>query len=145
MSAFLVPTDMDGYIVDKVEHKLGQGASDTCALRFEDLILDEGLRLGEEGEGYRIALSNLETGRIGIAAQCVGMAGAALAIATRYAKERTSCGKALMEHQAMKAPPTSSGWSSLGPFDLQRRRRALQWPKAVETSSRMTPRSATVL
>jgi alkylation response protein AidB-like acyl-CoA dehydrogenase len=101
ISAFLVPTDRPGYSVDKVEHKLGQGASDTCALRFDDLFLEEDLRLGEEGQGYRIALSNLEAGRIGIAAQAVGMAQAALELAVAYAKERRSMGKAIIEHQAV--------------------------------------------
>ena len=101
MSAFLVPTDRPGYFVDKVEHKLGQAASDTCAIRFEDLFLEDALMLGGEGEGYRIALSNLEVGRIGIAAQCVGMAQAALDIAVGYAKERKSFGKPIIEHQAV--------------------------------------------
>ncbi len=101
MSAFLVPTDSPGYAVDKVEHKLGQGASDTCAIRFTDLFVAEDLRLGAEGQGYRIALGNLETGRIGIAAQSIGMAQAALEIAVGYAKERTSFGKAIIEHQAV--------------------------------------------
>ena len=101
ISAFLVPTDRAGYLVDKVEHKLGQAASDTCAIRFDDLFVEDELMLGGEGEGYRIALSNLETGRIGIAAQCVGMAQAALEIAISYAKERTSFGKPIIEHQAV--------------------------------------------
>ena len=101
ISAFLVPTDRPGYSVDKVEHKLGQGASDTCALRFDDLFIEDDLRLGEEGQGYRIALSNLEAGRIGIAAQAVGMAQAALELAVAYAKERRSMGKAIIEHQAV--------------------------------------------
>ena len=101
LSAFLVPTDRAGYVVDKVEHKLGQGASDTCALRFDDLFLEDGLMLGDEGEGYRIALSNLEVGRIGIAAQSIGMARAALEIAIAYAKERKSFGKPIIEHQAV--------------------------------------------
>ena len=101
MSAFLVPTDREGYSVDKVEHKLGQAASDTCAIRFENLFIEDDLMLGGEGEGYRIALSNLETGRIGIAAQCVGMAQAALDIAVAYAKDRKSFGKPIIEHQAV--------------------------------------------
>lgn len=101
MSAFLVPTDTPGYLVDKVEHKLGQGASDTCAIRFEDCRVGADALLGAEGRGYSIALSNLEAGRIGIAAQSVGMAQAALEIATAYAKERKSFGKAIMEHQAV--------------------------------------------
>lgn len=101
MSAFLVPTDTPGYAVDKVEHKMGQGASDTCAIRFDDMFIPDDLRLGDEGQGYRTALSNLEFGRIGIAAQCVGMAQAALDIAVAYAKERHSMGKAIFEHQAV--------------------------------------------
>jgi hypothetical protein len=101
ISAFLVPTDRPGYIVEKVEHKLGQFASDTCSLRFEDLFIEDELMLGSEGEGYRIALSNLEAGRIGIAAQAVGMAQAALEIAIAYAKERKSFGVPIIEHQAV--------------------------------------------
>lgn len=101
LTGFLVPTDRPGYSVDKVEHKLGQHASDTCAIRFDNLFLEEGLRLGAEGQGYRIALSNLEAGRVGIAAQCVGMAQAALDIAVGYAKERRSMGKFIIEHQAV--------------------------------------------
>lgn len=101
ITAFLVPTDREGYIVEKVEHKLGQGASDTCALRFESLFVEDELVLGPVGQGYRVALSNLETGRIGIAAQCVGMAQAALDIAITYAKDRMSMGKSIIEHQAV--------------------------------------------
>jgi len=100
-SAFLVPTDTPGYLVDKVEHKLGQGASDTCALRFDNLRLSPDLMLGPEGAGYRIALANLEVGRIGIAAQAVGMAQAALEIAVQYAKDRQSFGKPIIQHQAV--------------------------------------------
>lgn len=101
MSTFIVPTDRPGYFVDKVEHKLGQAASDTCAIRFENLFLEDDLMLGQPGQGYRIALSNLEAGRIGIAAQCVGMAQGALEIAVAYAKERKSMGKLIIEHQAV--------------------------------------------
>lgn len=101
MTAFLVPTDRIGYVVDKVEHKLGQVASDTCALRFDDLFVEDDLVLGAPGDGYRIALANLETGRIGIAAQAVGMAQAALEIAVAYAKDRVSMGRAIIEHQAV--------------------------------------------
>ncbi|MFM6832035.1 MAG: acyl-CoA dehydrogenase family protein, partial [Novosphingobium sp.] len=86
ISAFIVPTDSAGYGVDKVEHKLGQAASDTCAIRFDDVFVPDDLVLGLPGEGYKIALSNLEAGRIGIAAQCIGMADAALEIAVDYAK-----------------------------------------------------------
>ena len=101
LSVFIVPTDRPGYSVDKVEHKMGQGASDTCALRFDDMFVEDELLIGEPGQGYRIALANLETGRIGIAAQCVGMAQAALDIAVAYAKDRKSFGKPIMEHQAV--------------------------------------------
>ncbi|WP_298397001.1 acyl-CoA dehydrogenase family protein [Sphingobium sp.] len=101
LSAFIVPTDRPGYGVDKVEHKMGQGASDTCALRFDDMFVEDALLIGQPGQGYRIALANLETGRIGIAAQCVGMAQAALEIAIAYAKDRKSFGKAIIDHQAV--------------------------------------------
>jgi hypothetical protein len=101
ISCFLVPTDRPGYIVDKVEHKLGQGASDTCALRFENLFIEDDLLLGAAGQGYRIALSNLEAGRIGIAAQSIGMAQAALDYAIAYAKERKSMGTEIIHHQAV--------------------------------------------
>ncbi|MES2489112.1 MAG: acyl-CoA dehydrogenase family protein [Pseudomonadota bacterium] len=101
ISGFLVPTDRKGYFVDKVEHKLGQLASDTCSLRFENLFIEDALLLGREGQGYSMALSNLEAGRIGIAAQSIGMARAALEIAAGYAKERRSMGKLIIEHQAV--------------------------------------------
>lgn len=101
ISGFIVPTDSEGYAVDKVEHKLGQAASDTCAIRFDDVFVPDAMRLGAEGAGYGIALSNLEAGRIGIAAQCIGMAQAALEIAVGYARERRSMGKAIIEHQAV--------------------------------------------
>lgn len=101
ITGFLVPTDSLGYHVDKVEHKLGQSASDTCAIRFEDLFVEDALQFGREGGGYSLALSNLETGRIGIAAQSVGMAQAALQIAVSYAKGRESFGQPILEHQAV--------------------------------------------
>ncbi len=101
ITAFLVPTETPGYEVARVEDKLGQRASDTCALRFSAMELPDEARIGAEGEGYRIALSSLETGRIGIAAQSVGMAQAALDLATSYAGERQSFGKPLMGHQAV--------------------------------------------
>jgi alkylation response protein AidB-like acyl-CoA dehydrogenase len=101
ITGFLVPTDRPGFVVEKVEHKLGQRASDTCSLLFNDCRIENELRLGAEGQGYRIALSNLEAGRIGIAAQSIGMAQAALEIAVAYAKERKSMGKAIIEHQAV--------------------------------------------
>lgn len=101
ISAFIVPTDRPGYVVASVEKKLGQKASDTCQIVFENLELTPDLMLGEEGEGYKIALSNLEGGRIGIAAQAVGMARAAYEHALAYAKERQSMGTEIVNHQAV--------------------------------------------
>ncbi|EHF14369.1 MULTISPECIES: acyl-CoA dehydrogenase family protein [Pseudomonas] len=101
ISAFIVPTDTPGYEVVRIEDKLGQHASDTCQLAFNDLRIPAALRLGEEGEGYRIALANLEGGRIGIAAQAVGMARAAFEAARDYAHERETFGKPIIEHQAV--------------------------------------------
>ena len=101
ISAFLVPTSAKGYAVSKIEHKLGQKASDTCSLNFDDLEVPVDSLIGAEGEGYRIALSSLETGRIGIASQSVGMAQAALDAAVRYGAERKSFGKSLLDHQAV--------------------------------------------
>jgi butyryl-CoA dehydrogenase len=96
-----VPTDTPGYEVVRVEDKLGQHSSDTCQLAFNDMHLPASLRLGEEGAGYRIALSNLEGGRIGIASQSVGMARAAFEVARDYARERVTFGKPIIEHQAI--------------------------------------------
>ncbi|MHC6226452.1 acyl-CoA dehydrogenase [Pseudomonas sp. X10] len=101
ISAFIVPTDAPGYQVARVEDKLGQHASDTCQIVFENVQVPVANRLGEEGEGYKIALANLEGGRIGIAAQSVGMARAAFEAARDYARERQSFGKPLIEHQAV--------------------------------------------
>ncbi|WP_312806203.1 acyl-CoA dehydrogenase family protein [Agrobacterium cavarae] len=101
ISAFIVPTDTPGYNVVSVEHKMGLHGSDTCALAFDGMRVPVENRLGGEGDGYRIALANLEGGRIGIAAQAVGMARAALEAATAYAKERQSFGKPIIEHQAV--------------------------------------------
>ena len=101
MSCFLVPTSTPGYIVSHIEEKLGQKASDTAQIVFENCRIPADHLLGEEGEGYRIALSNLEAGRIGIAAQSVGMARAALEAAIRYANEREAFGKPIVEHQAV--------------------------------------------
>lgn len=101
ISAFLVPTNTPGYVVSRLEHKLGQHASDTVQITFEDCRVSAENLLGQEGQGYRIALSNLEAGRIGIAAQSVGMARAALEAALRYARERTTFGKPIIEHQAV--------------------------------------------
>ncbi|MBC3464263.1 acyl-CoA dehydrogenase [Pseudomonas sp. RW10S2] len=101
ISAFIVPTDTPGYQVVRVEEKLGQHASDTCQIVFDDVRVPVANRLGEEGQGYKIALANLEGGRIGIASQAVGMARAAFEVARDYAKERQSFGKVLVEHQAV--------------------------------------------
>ena len=101
MTAFIVPTDTPGYEVVRVEEKLGQHASDTCQIAFNDMRLPASLRLGEEGQGYSIALANLEGGRIGIAAQSVGMARAAFEAARTYAHERVAFGRTLIAHQAV--------------------------------------------
>lgn len=101
ISAFLVPTDATGYRVTRLEKKLGQRASDTAQLSFDDIELAPDQMLGSEGEGYKIALANLEAGRIGIAAQAVGMARAAYEAAVAYAKERESFGQKLIAHQAV--------------------------------------------
>ena len=101
ISCFIVPTKTPGYKVAAIERKLGQHTSDTCQIVFEDLCVGDDCLLGREGEGYRIALANLESGRIGIAAQSVGMARAAFEAALGYAKERESFGTAIINHQAV--------------------------------------------
>jgi butyryl-CoA dehydrogenase len=102
ISAFLVPTKrVEGWKVARIEEKLGLHASDTCQIVMDNLRLTPDLMLGQEGEGYRIALGNLEGGRIGIAAQAVGMARAAYEAAVAYAKDRESFGKKIIEHQAI--------------------------------------------
>jgi alkylation response protein AidB-like acyl-CoA dehydrogenase len=102
ISAFIVPTDTPGYIVERLEDKAGQAASDTAQIRFEGCTVPAANRIGAEGEGYKIALSGLEGGRIGIAAQAVGMARAAFEAALRYARERSAFGKPIFEHQAVQ-------------------------------------------
>ena len=101
ITGFVVPTDTPGYVVAGIEKKLGQKASDTAQIVFDGCRVPVANRLGEEGEGYRIALSNLEGGRIGIAAQSVGMARAAFEAALRYANEREAFGKPIVAHQAV--------------------------------------------
>ena len=101
ITAFIVPTDTPGYEVVRVEEKLGLHSTDTCQIAFSSMRIPAELRLGAEGEGYRIALANLEGGRIGIGAQAVGMARAAFEAARDYARERTAFGKAIIEHQAV--------------------------------------------
>jgi alkylation response protein AidB-like acyl-CoA dehydrogenase len=101
ISAFIVPTENPGYQVGGVEDKMGQHASDTALVLLRDCVVPESHRIGAEGEGYRIALANLEGGRIGIGAQSVGMARAALECALAYAAERQSFGQTLNQHQAV--------------------------------------------
>jgi butyryl-CoA dehydrogenase len=101
ISAFVFPTDTAGFKVTRVEKKMGQNASDTCEVMFDGVQVGEEALLGEEGNGYKIALSNLEGGRIGIASQCVGMARAALEHAIAYSKERITFGKPIAQHQAV--------------------------------------------
>jgi butyryl-CoA dehydrogenase len=102
ISAFWVPTNTPGYIVAGVEHKMGQHSSDTATIVFENCRVPAANLIGEEGMGYKIALSGLEGGRIGIASQSVGMARAAFEAALAYAKDRESFGKAIFEHQAVQ-------------------------------------------
>ncbi|MBP7353387.1 acyl-CoA dehydrogenase family protein [Comamonas sp. UBA7528] len=101
MSAFLVPTSNPGYQVARLEDKLGQHSSDTAQINFDQCRIPASLRVGAEGEGYKIALSALEGGRIGIAAQSVGMARAAFEAALAYSKERESFGQPIFNHQAV--------------------------------------------
>lgn len=102
ISAFLVPTRTPGYTVARIEDKMGQHASDTAQILFENCRVPAANRLGEEGQGLKIALSGLEGGRIGIASQSVGMARAAFEAALKYSKERVAFGVPIFEHQAMQ-------------------------------------------
>ncbi|MCY1514363.1 Acyl-CoA dehydrogenase [compost metagenome] len=101
LSAFLVPTDTPGFVVDRSEHKMGIKASDTCAVTLADCRIPEENLLGQRGKGLAIALSNLEGGRIGIAAQALGIARAAFEAALGYARERVQFGKPIIEHQSI--------------------------------------------
>jgi len=101
ISCFLAPTDTPGYIVARLEEKLGQHASDTAQILFENCRIPAENLLGQEGEGYKIALSNLEAGRIAIGAQSVGLARAAFEAAVNYAKEREAFGAPIAQHQAV--------------------------------------------
>ena len=101
ISAFLVPTATPGYTVARIEEKMGQHASDTAQIVFDECRVPADALLGDEGAGYRIALANLEAGRIGISAQCLGMARAALQLAVAYAKQREAFGVPIIEHQAV--------------------------------------------
>ena len=102
ISAFIVPTNTPGYTVARIEDKMGQHASDTAQIVFENCRISAANLLGEEGQGLKIALSGLEGGRIGIAAQSVGMARAAFEAALRYSKDRVTFGKPIFEHQALQ-------------------------------------------
>ncbi|MFG5862435.1 acyl-CoA dehydrogenase family protein [Metapseudomonas sp. CR1201] len=101
LSAFLVPTDTPGFVVDRSEHKMGIKASDTCAVTLSDCRIPQENLLGQRGKGLAIALSNLEGGRIGIAAQALGIARAAFEAALAYARERVQFGKPIIEHQSI--------------------------------------------
>ena len=101
MSAFIVPTDAPGYSASRLEDKLGQHSSDTAQVNFDDCRIPVENLIGAEGEGYKIALGGLEGGRIGIAAQSVGMARSAFEVAVAYAKDRQSFGTAIFNHQAV--------------------------------------------
>lgn len=101
ITAFIVPTHTPGFHVSKIEQKMGQQASEIAQIVFEDLRIPASYQLGHPGEGYKIALSNLECGRLGIAAQAIGMAEEALRLSIQYAQERKTFGKFLFEHQAI--------------------------------------------
>ena len=101
ISAFLVPTKAPGYVVARIEDKVGQRASDTAQIALENCKVPADHLLAQEGVGYRIALANLESGRINVAAQSTGVARTALEAALAYASERKSMGKPLIEHQAI--------------------------------------------
>jgi butyryl-CoA dehydrogenase len=102
ISAFVVPTRTAGYSVARVEDKLGQHASDTAQIVFDNCKIPASNRLGEEGQGLKIALSGLEGGRIGIASQALGMARAAFDYALAYSKDRQSFGQPIFQHQAVQ-------------------------------------------
>ena len=102
ISAFVVETKTPGYVVARLEEKMGQHASDTAQILFENCQVPSENLIGEEGAGYKIALSGLEGGRIGIASQSLGMARAAYEAALKYAKEREAFGKPIFEHQAVQ-------------------------------------------
>ena len=101
MSAFIVPTDAPGYVVARLEDKLGKHSSDTAQINFDNCRIPAENLIGQEGEGYKIALGALEGGRIGIAAQSVGMARSAFECALDYAKQRESFGQPIFNHQAV--------------------------------------------
>jgi acyl-CoA dehydrogenase len=101
ISAFIVDKDTPGFSVGKKEKKMGLNGSNTCEIVFEDARVPAENLLGKEGEGFKIAMSNLDVGRIGIAAQSLGIAEAALEFATNYAKERKQFGKPIGANQGL--------------------------------------------
>jgi alkylation response protein AidB-like acyl-CoA dehydrogenase len=101
ISAFVIPTNTPGFNVGHPEKKMGLKASDTCPVSLENCVVPESAILGNRGEGLKIALSNLEGGRIGIAAQALGIARAAFEAATKYANERQQFGTAIINHQSL--------------------------------------------
>ncbi len=101
LSAFIVPTDTPGFVVEREEHKMGIRASDTCAIALQGVRIPADHLLGQRGEGLKIALSNLEGGRIGIAAQALGIARAAFEAALAYARDRVQFNQAIIEHQSI--------------------------------------------
>ena len=128
ISAFLVEADTPGFSVGKPMEKMGLHASHTTTLHFEDCRIPASQLLGKEGEGFKIAMATLDGGRIGIAAQAVGIAQAALEDAIKYAKERTAFGKPIAEYQAIAVQARRHG-------DRARRRAAadLHAPRAPRT------------
>lgn len=116
ISAFAVPMDADGVSVAHVEKKMGQRSGDTALISFDDVQVTPDCLIGEEGQGYKIALANLEGGRIGVSGQALGLAQAAFDVAVQYANERTSFGKKIIEHQAVghrladMATQLEAGW-----------------------------------
>ncbi len=102
ISAFIVPTNTKGYSVAKIEDKMGQHASEIAQIVFDEMLIPASYQLGQAGEGYKIALSNLESGRLGIAAQSIGMAEEAFNLSLAYAQERKTFGKFLIEHEALR-------------------------------------------
>ncbi len=102
ISAFIVPTNTKGYSVAKIEDKMGQHASEIAQIVFDEMLIPASYQLGQAGEGYKIALSNLESGRLGIAAQAIGMAEEAFNLSLAYAQERKTFGKFIIEHEALR-------------------------------------------
>ena len=137
MSAFLVPTNNPGYVVARLEDKLGQHSSDTAQINFDNCRIPAENLIGAEGEGYKIALGALEGGRIGIAAQSVGMARSAFDAALAYSKERQSFGTAIFNHQAVgfRLADCATQIEAGAPAHLARRRAARRWPPCLKEAA----------